>query len=95
LKRVDYVDWVPTIYGREVKEWATWTASLNVDLEVYYTLDEASGTVAEDSILNYNLTNVGATVNQDGILGKSYLFEASGYGTGDTAYTTTSSIGID
>jgi len=94
VEKGDYVDWVPTIYGREVKEWATWTASLNVDLEVYYTLDEASGTVAEDSILNYNLTNVGATVNQDGILGKSYLFEASGYGTGDTAYTTTSSIGL-
>jgi len=94
VKKGDYVDWIPTIYGREVKEWATWTASLNVDLEVYYTLDEASGTVAEDSILNYNLTNVGATVNQDGILGKSYLFEAPGYGTGDTAYTTTSSIGL-
>lgn len=34
----DYVEWIPTLYGVRVYEWATWTASLNVGLHAYYNL---------------------------------------------------------
>jgi len=31
VKRGDYVEWIPTIYGVEVEEWASWNASLIVE----------------------------------------------------------------
>lgn len=35
VKVGDYVDWIPTIYGVEIPEWATWSESMSVDLEIY------------------------------------------------------------
>ena len=75
VKKGDYVDWIPTIYGREVKEWATWTESLNTDILGYYDFDETTGTVLIDVTGNGNNgTNSNAIVNQSGILGKAYDF---------------------
>ncbi len=63
------------IYGREVKEWATWTESLNTDILGYYDFDETTGTVLIDVTGNGNNgTNSNAIVNQSGILGKAYDF---------------------
>ena len=69
----DFVDWIPTIYGVEVDEWATWTEDLNTDLIAYYKLDEASGTVL-DSTGTYDGTNDGATPNVAGQIGTAYDF---------------------
>ena len=77
VKEGDFVDWIPTIYGVEVKEWATWTADLNTDIINYYKLDETSGTTADDAVENGDGTNDGATVNQAGKIGKAYNFEIS------------------
>jgi len=71
----DYVDWIPTIYGVEVKEWATWTANLNVGLISYWKLDETTGIVI-DSLGNSNGTNNGATANVGGIINSAYDFES-------------------
>jgi len=49
VKSGDYIDWIPTIYGVEIDEWATWTEALNTDLVLYYKLDEITGTTAEDA----------------------------------------------
>lgn len=58
----------------------------------YFKLDETSGTTAYDDLSTNNLTNTGMTVNQDGIIVKSYLggnnkylSKAAGFGavTGD------------
>ena len=36
----DHGDWRPTFAGKVVKEWATWTASLNVNIEAYYKAED-------------------------------------------------------
>ena len=61
--------------------------ALTTDLEAYYKLDETSGTVVEDATGNIDATNNGATVNQAGIIDKSYDFEHSGYLTTDSSFT--------
>ncbi|KKL58448.1 hypothetical protein LCGC14_2225270, partial [marine sediment metagenome] len=68
------VEWIPTILGSEITEWAEWTESLNVDIVAYYKLDEASGATAFDSLGDFDGTNTGADVNQNGIINKSYFF---------------------
>jgi len=77
VQKGDHVDWVPTIYGVKIEEWAEWTADLNTNLTSYYNLDETSGTTAFDSLFLNNGTNNGADVNVTGKLGTAYDFEAS------------------
>ena len=47
VKEDDKVEWIPTLFGVEIDEWATWTESLNVGLVAYWNMDTA-----------YNLTNI-------------------------------------
>lgn len=72
----DYGDWIPTLMGFEIDEWATWTASLEVDLISYYKLDESSGSVI-DSLGTNNGTNNGATPDITGKINKSYSFDGT------------------
>jgi len=65
VKKGDKVEWIPTFYGVEIKEWATWTESLNVGLYAYYQLeDDLATTVVIDAIGN---TNGVASVNTNGL----------------------------
>ena len=78
VKYEDKIEWIPTIYGVEVNEWATWTADLNTDLVAYYKLDEISGAVI-DSVGNYNGTARGSpTTNVVGKIGTAYTFSDVG-----------------
>ena len=52
----DYVDWIPTIYGVEVEEWATWTADLNTNLISYWAMEDASGDIQDSTANNNDLT---------------------------------------
>jgi len=45
----DVGDWVPTLSGFQIDEWAVWTSDLNVGLKTYLALNESSGTSALDS----------------------------------------------
>ena len=56
----DKVEWIPTLYGVEVSEWATWSEGLNVGLVSYWKFDESSGTNAKDERNVYNLTLKGS-----------------------------------
>lgn len=76
VKEGDYVEWIPTIYGVKIDEWATWTADLNTNLDNYYKLDESSGTII-DSIENNNGTYNGALYSQTGKLGTSIGFDGT------------------
>lgn len=38
----DYVDWIPTLFGERIREWAAWTTSLDVGLQLYWTMNESS-----------------------------------------------------
>lgn len=74
----DWGDWKPTIFGVEVPEWASWTESLNTDLVAYYKLDEASGTVAIDSVDAHNGTYINTpTLGATGKIGTAVTFEES------------------
>lgn len=57
VKKNDKIEWIPTIMGESLIEWATWEEfNLNTDLFVYYDFDEITGTDADDSIGNYDGT---------------------------------------
>jgi len=63
----DYVEWIPTLFGVKIEEWASWTADLTVGLVSYYTLNGTSGAVV-DSTGNYDATTSGGVTR--GITGK-------------------------
>lgn len=75
VEKGDYGEWIPSIMGVEIKEWAVWTENMSVNITSYYKLDESSGTVAIDELDTYNGSNIGATVNISGILNTAYFFE--------------------
>lgn len=64
VKQNEHIEWIPTFYGVEITEWATWTESLNVDLIDYYAFEDGSGAVATGSLGKYDmdLTNTPAFV---------------------------------
>lgn len=70
----DSYEWIGTYYGLRLDEWSSWTQSLNVDLEFYYAMEQASGDVV-DSIGNSNLTNSGATYGETGKVGDCMGFD--------------------
>ena len=74
VKKGDHVEWIPNYFGVRINEWATWTASLSADLIAYYKLDEPSGATAFDSFDGFDGTITGTTLDQPGIINKSYLF---------------------
>ena len=74
VKKGDKVEWIPTLFGERLTNWAVWTESLNVNLVACYKLDGLSGDVV-DSQSNHDGTNVGATRGATGILNFSFDFE--------------------
>lgn len=56
VKEGDRIEWIPTIAGVRIPEWASWTEDLNSSLVSYWTLDETSGTTASDSLGINDLT---------------------------------------
>ncbi len=74
----DYGDWIPSIMGIEIKEWATWTESLNVGLFVGYNFDEqdTSGTGKIIDILNNNNGTNAGTTNTTGIIQTAYDYDS-------------------
>jgi len=87
VEKNDYGDWIPSLMGVKLKEWATWTEDLYTDLYSYYKLDESSGD-AIDSYNSKNGTVVGATQNVSGKINTAYDFD----GTGDYVYRTSSGL---
>ena len=56
----DYVEWVPSLFGVKVDEWAVWTADLNTGLFAYYDFDEGTGTTLIDRVdgtMNLTIVN--------------------------------------
>ena len=79
-------EWIPTLFGERVEEWAVWTEGLNVGLTHYYTFNESSGTVAIDSA-GFNLGNqINITVGNspyaqfvaEGLIGNSVYIKKTG-----------------
>lgn len=68
----DRVEWIPTIAGVKVQEWAVWTEDLNTNILRYYKMDEGSGTTLIDSTGTANGTVVGGLANITGKIGYGY-----------------------
>jgi len=45
----DYIDWIPTLYGERIPEWAGWTTALTVGLKMYWTLNESSSPLIDSA----------------------------------------------
>ncbi len=74
VKIGDKIEWIPTFYGVEISEWATWTQDLNVNLTSYYKLDGTVGPVI-DSTESVNATNDGATRGIPAIINDGFSFD--------------------
>ncbi len=69
VKVNDKVEWIPTFFGIEINEWAIWTASLNVNISVFWDFDQGTGNELPDVTgLNPNATLVNME-NSDWIAG--------------------------
>lgn len=51
VKAGDKIDWIPTMFGEDITEWATWSDGLNSNLVVAYNMNEGNSGAAA-SILN-------------------------------------------
>ncbi len=90
VKVGDYVEWIPTLFGKEIDEWATWQASLNVGLVSWYKLNQITGVVLDSRSVN-NGTNINATRGVTGIIENAFNFNESNIG---VHYGTSSSLSI-
>jgi len=78
VKVGDYVEWIPTLFGKEIDEWATWTASLNVGLVSRWDFEETSGVVIDERGVN-NGTAYGVTRGQTGKIGNAFYFDGDDF----------------
>ncbi len=69
----DWYDGIPKFFGKEIKSWAEWDAGLEVDLVAFWTLNEVSGTLAEDFFGTYNLTVKATNGWGAGLLRNAYI----------------------
>jgi len=74
----DRIEWIPTLFGVEIDEWAIWTAELEVDIYSWYKMDGDNVTRAIDQLDNNSLFNFSSGVGQgEGIIKFSKTFDAS------------------
>jgi len=76
LKKGDHIEWIPTFYGVEIEEWASWTEDLNVGLTSYYKLDESSGNLI-DSVGSLDMVTNAVTYSSTGKINTAILFDSS------------------
>jgi len=79
----DKVEWIPTLFGERIGEWAVWTESLNDQITAYYTMNQ-TGIGQLDSTGNFgNATctgNVGTNciVAENGLINYSVFTDSAG-----------------
>ena len=72
IKPFQKVDWQIKSQGFWIEDWAVWQSHLNVQLKLFYSFNENSGTKAEEIVNgDFNLT-VNNTWDASGILGSAY-----------------------
>jgi hypothetical protein len=75
VQKGDYVEWITTLFGVRIDEWASWTANFNVDLDYYYNFEDTS-TKLIDVISGNNGTKINTPANVSGLIGSgNYFFE--------------------
>ena len=74
VKEGDKVEWIPTLAGVKIPEWASWEASLNVDILNYWKVDNND---FSDELGNNDLSNTGST-NSTGIINSGRNLDGTG-----------------
>lgn len=80
----DYVEWVPTLYGVKINEWAVWAESFNSNLTGYWgfngTLNASVGTNMNGINTTYTAGKYGnALLQAEGCTGNPVSFNAANY----------------
>lgn len=70
VKINDKVEWVPTFFGIEIDQWAVWTESLSVGLELYYNFNQTSGTLLPDVVAGVHNGTLFDTNDTNWVVGK-------------------------
>lgn len=85
VKKGEYVEFIPHIYGLKIEEWASWSADLNTGLISYYKLDDESGLLID--ALGFSNMTVTGTINytEPGIINYSVDSDSDGYAEGSTS----------
>ncbi len=78
VKVGDKVEWIPTLFGKEIDEWATWNHDWDTNLIAVYKFEETSGNVI-DSLGTYSATNNGITQGVEGFIGNAGNFSGTSY----------------
>ena len=69
----DKVEWIPTLFGVRIDEWATWTESFNIDLESYYNFEDTSSELI-DVVSGINAIKINTPVSVPGLIGNGNFF---------------------
>ncbi len=72
----DHVEWIPTLFGVKIDEWAEWTEGLDVDIISYYQLNRTSGAVIDELKINDGI-NIGADRGVIGKIENAFDFEST------------------
>lgn len=79
VEKNEKVEWIPTMYGIEITEWAVWTEDLNVDLLSFWTLNELSGELKDSLGLHNGTASAGADYGETGIINNAMGFVGVDY----------------
>jgi hypothetical protein len=94
VQKNDYIEWIPTLFGERLTEWATWTASLNVDILAAYKLNATSGNVL-DATGNFTSSTYSiASRGVPGIISNASYFALTDYVDFDSLSTTSDIFSI-
>ena len=75
VQKDDNVEWIPTLYGVRIEEFATWTESLYNGIVGYYNFNETTGTNGEEIIFETNnWTLMGGVDWTTGLIGNGLEF---------------------
>ncbi len=75
VKKGDYIEWIPNFFGIRIDEWATWTADLNTNLQVYYNFNNSGNdSNLVDQIRGQNGILINSPTNVTGIVGNALRF---------------------
>lgn len=73
VKKGDYYDGIPTFFGKEIKEWASWSSDLTNGIITYYQFNQSSGTTAPEYFNGtYNITGLSTNNWTTGKIGGGY-----------------------
>jgi len=79
----DYIEWIPTFFGVQINEWATFSESLQVGMVGSWNFDETTGSTSKEEKAgdwNASIIGTGITLGRPGVNNSAVWFSATGNG---------------